>query len=90
MNYLISTTEIYRIPTEKEVNDFIRECQNDPRYILGKYSSEYKVTKVKGEIVDEYYKVTVTKEFTDLKEPEALFKVDYEEGECAYDTEYED
>ena len=48
---------------------------------LGKYSSEYKTKTSKGEIVDEYYKVVLTKYFNDIKEPSQHIKV-------AYDVDY--
>ena len=33
--------------------------------------------KAKGEIVDEYWKTTLVKHFTDLKEPDCTVSVDY-------------
>jgi hypothetical protein len=45
---------------------------------LTKYSSEKKEVKAKGEVVDEYYKISLTKAFTDIKEPEVQVDVIYE------------
>ena len=46
-------------------------------FILKKYSSEYKEKKQKGEVIDTYYKVTLTKAFTDEKEPEFRTEISY-------------
>lgn len=78
--YLVSTTEVYRVATESEVNELLKSAQTDDRYVLTKYASEYKTVKAKGEIVDEFYKVTLTKDFTDIKEPEVSYSIDYQEG----------
>ena len=47
-------------------------------YTLTKYVSEKKEVKAKGEIIDEFYKVTLTKVFTDIKEPDSVASVIYE------------
>lgn len=77
--YLISTVETYRVDTEKEAVTAIEEAKSDNHYILGKYSSEYKEKKSKGEIIDEYYKVTLTKKFNDINDPITETKVKYGE-----------
>lgn len=76
--YLISTTEVYRIDTEAEATRAIEEAKADDSYILGKYTSEHKERKSKGEVVDEYWKLTLTKLFNDIKAPDAYVQVDYE------------
>ena len=79
MRYLIQTTEIYRADTETEVQNLIAEAKAAGEYELTKYSSEKKDIKVKGEgVVGEYYKVSLTKTFTDIKEPDAVASVIYE------------
>ena len=45
---------------------------------LGKYSSEYKEVKAKGEVVDSFYKISLTKHFNNIKEPSQHIKVDYD------------
>ena len=70
MKYLIQTVETYRVDKEDEAKRMIEEAKSDNHFILKKYSSEYKEKKQKGEIIDTYYKVTLTKAFTDEKEPE--------------------
>lgn len=76
--YLVSTTETYRIDTESEATKAIEEAKEDNSYILGKYTNEHKERKLKGEVVDEYWKLTLTKIFNDIKEPDSIIKVDYE------------
>lgn len=82
MKYLVQTVETYRVDQENEAKKMIEEAKEDNHFILKKYSSEYKEKKQKGEIVDTYYKVTLTKAFTDEKEPEFRTEISY-----ANDTE---
>ena len=76
--YLISTTETYRVETELEATKAIEEAKKDMSYTLGKYTSEHKEKKAKGEVIDEYWKLTLTKIFNDIKEPENTVNVKYE------------
>lgn len=79
MKYLTQVTETYRIDTEEEVKETIEEAKNAKKYTLTKYTSQYKERKAKGEVVDAYYKVTLTKTFTDEKEPDATVTITYGE-----------
>lgn len=76
--YLISTVETYRVDTEAEATKAIEEAKNDGSYTLGKYTSEHKERKSKGEIVDEYWKLSLTKLFNDIKEADTPVTVSYE------------
>lgn len=78
MRYLIQTVETYRADTEAEAQGIITEAKEAEEYTLTKQVSEKKEVKAKGEVVDEYYKVTLTKVFTDIKEPDAVASVIYE------------
>lgn len=78
MNYLTKVTEIYRVDTETEVAKMIEEAKNSPQYILSKYSSQAKEKKVKGEVVDSWYLLTLVKSFNDEKEPTDEVIVSYE------------
>lgn len=69
MKYLIKTVETYRADSEKEALEIINDAKRDPSFELGKYSSEKKEVKSKGEVIDEYTVVVLTKIFDDLKEP---------------------
>ena len=75
--YLCQTQEIYRVNSEAEAAKLIEEAKSDKRFMLLKSSTEYKTVKAKGEIVDEYWKTTLVKHFTDLKEPDCSVAVDY-------------
>ena len=77
MKYLVSTVETYRVDTEEEAVAAIEEAKAEDYCILGKYSSEYKEKKLKGEVIEEYYKVVLTKIFNDIKEPDSVVKINY-------------
>ena len=78
MRYLIQTQEVYRADTDVEAQGLIIEAKQAGEYALAKYSSEKKEVKAKGEIIDEFYKVTLTKLFTDIKEPGERVTITYE------------
>ena len=75
--YLLGVTESYRVDNETEVEALLESAKQDNGYKLIKYSSQKKETKAKGEVIDEYYKVTLTKEFNSEKEPEVQIEVEY-------------
>lgn len=76
--YLTTTTEIYRVDSESEVQTLIEEAKHASTYTLVKYNREYKERKSKGDIVDQWYKVTLVKSFNDEKEPETIINITYE------------
>ena len=78
--YLIKTTEEHRADSEMEAAELINAAKADGRYVLAKYSSVKKERKAKGEIVDEYYLVTLVKVFDDAKEPQGEASVEYKIG----------
>lgn len=78
MRYLIQTVETYRADTEAEAQAIIAEAKQAGEYALTKYTSEKKEVKAKGEIIDEFYKVSLTKVFTSIKEPDTVASVIYE------------
>ena len=75
--YLASTVEVYRVDSEAEVKKVIEEAKKDKTFSLTKYTSEYKERKQKGEVIDSYFKVTLTKLFNDIKEPDTFVEVSY-------------
>lgn len=77
MKYLLTVTEVYRVNSEEEALQMIEDARNDNQYILSKYNSQYKERKQKGEVVDSYWKVSLTKEFTSEKEPELQTTIEY-------------
>ena len=57
----------------------IEEAKQAGEYTLTKYSSEKKEVKAKGDVIDEYYKVDLTKVFNaDIKDPINVASVIYE------------
>lgn len=79
--YLIKTIEQHRCDTEEEAISLIERAKADNKYMVVKSSSEIKTTKQKGEIVDEWRRVLITKEFTSEKEPTEQISVTYGEME---------
>lgn len=77
MAYLITTTETYRVDSETEVAKIIEDAKNDNKYELTKYSSTVKETKQKGEVIDSWYRLTLTKQFCSEKEPSGKTQVYY-------------
>lgn len=73
--YLIKTTEIYRCDTETEAEQLIDESKKAMAYTLIKSTSEAKDNKKTG---DNWVRVTLTKVFTDEKEPAETISVSYE------------
>lgn len=81
IKFLISTSETYRVNSEADVDALIEEAKKEGFYILDKYSCVKKEKKVKGEIEDEWYRVTLTKLFNAEKEPTDLIDVKYKKEE---------
>lgn len=77
MKYLIQTSEVYRVDSDNEAKELIKSAKEDHRYELKKYTSELKQRKSKGEIIDEYFQVTLVKSFNDPKEPVEEIEVTY-------------
>lgn len=78
MKYLISTTDVYRVPTVAEVEQLHEELINDTHFTLNAFSYKTKQIKQKGEIVDEYQLVTAKKLFNNEKEPDTNIDIKYE------------
>ena len=77
MKYLTKIVETYRVATEAEAAQVIEEAKKDKRFALVKYESVHKERKAKGEVIDEWERVTLHKVFNDEKEPDSYVKVDY-------------
>lgn len=76
MKYLIEVIENYRVDTEHEADVLIEDAKASGD--LNKYSCIYKEKKSKGETIDSWYRVSLTKHFTDEKEPERNVLITYE------------
>lgn len=75
--YLIKTTQQYRCDTEAEAQNLINTAKKANEYIVTKSSSEIKTLKQKGEVIDEWRRVLITKEFTTEKEPSSQIIAKY-------------
>lgn len=78
--YLLSVVETYRVESEAAAAELIEEAKSDSHFTLSKYTNQYRERKQKGEVVDSWHKVTLTKTFTDEKEPVEEFEVSYTNG----------
>lgn len=78
MRFLVQTVETYRVGTEQEATELIEAAKKDINFTLTKYNREYKEKKLKGEVEDSWYRVTLTKVFTEEKEPMGNFSITYE------------
>lgn len=87
MKYLIRTTEVYRADNEDEAKAVIEDAKRTSTVI--KYNSTYKCKKQKGEVIDEWYRVEITKEWDDEKEPCGSTKVHYGVASAWEDCENE-
>lgn len=66
MKELKRVTEVYRVDTEPEAVQLIEEFKaaaGEGGYDVTKYESKYRNKKQKGEIVDEFYMVTIQKDY---------------------------
>lgn len=79
MEYLVSTTEVYRVDDEASAASLIEKAKHDNMYELAKYSSVKKEKKQKGDIIDEWYQVSLTKKFNDEKDPISVVNIKYGE-----------
>lgn len=78
-SYLIKVTEQYRCDSEEEAISLVDEAKKSNQYTVIKSSNEIKTVKSKGEIIDEYRRVMITKEFTSEKEPDSYVMPYYTE-----------
>ena len=78
--YLVKTTDVYRVDSVGEVEQFHKDLKGDPHFELESFAYQQKQVKQKGEIVDEYCLVTVKKKFNDPKEPTSDVSIAYNSG----------
>ena len=77
MKFLLTTVESYRVDTEAEADALIQAAKEDNSFILKKYDRSFKEKKLKGEVVDSWFVVKLTKEFNNEKEPVADVSITY-------------
>lgn len=79
MKYLINVTNTYRVHTVEDVEKLHEELKQDTRFELVSFSYTTKDIKEKREVVDQYQLVKAKLVFTNEKEPEAVYEVEYNE-----------
>lgn len=77
--YLISSVDTYRVDSEMEAKELIEKAKADPMFNIKKYTTEKRCTKSKGEIIDEWIRIQITREFTSEKEPDRQVEINFEE-----------
>jgi hypothetical protein len=82
--YLLRVDETYRTDTEAEAAQLINEAKADNKFELAKYTSVKKQKKAKGEICDEWTRVTLTKVFDSEQEPIGSTTVSYDTSGSAF------
>lgn len=83
--YLIKVTEEYRADTEAEADEILKAAREDEMYEIKKSTKTKKETKAKGEVVDEWFNVSITKIFDSEKEPTGTARILYDlKGDSAF------
>lgn len=82
--FLTKTVETYRVNNEAEVDRIIEEAKNDGRFELIKYEAVKKQKKSKGEVIDEWTRVTLHKGFNEEAEPTSTIEVVYNVSQGAF------
>ena len=75
---MVNTTEVLRVGSIEEVEALQEEVKTDGRCELASFSYKYKCTKQKGEIIDEWYQVSIKKVFNEEKDPCTVVDIGYE------------
>lgn len=76
MKYLINKTEIYRCDTEEEAKAFIEELKAQGLCVVSS-TIQMKERKQKGDVVDEWIRLTVKTVYNDEKEPDFPYSEEY-------------
>ena len=76
--YLCNVVETYRVESEAEADALIEEARGSNMYDLTKSSITHKEIKQKGEVVDEYYLVALTKFIQEHKNPTTSINLKYD------------
>lgn len=63
MKELLKQTFTYKVPTEEDVVALIEDEKSKSRGLVT-YKTDFKTKKEKGEVVDSWYVVTITHDYT--------------------------
>ena len=82
VRWLLDNTAKYRFENIEDVRAFEEKCRTDAEqngYNVSKFNYVKKDIKVEGEIVDDYYIVSLSTVFNDAKDPETnVIGVEYD------------
>ena len=84
MKYLINTTEVYRFDKETEAQHYVDDLKRKGLDVVSS-TIQKKERKQKGEVVDEWIRLTVKINYNDEKEPESTYYAN--EATDGYDIE---
>lgn len=84
MKYLTKTVETYRVANEEEAAKIIEEAKQDRKFALVKYEAVRKEKKSKGEVIDEWVRVTLHKAFNSEAEPDSYIDIQYKREEGVF------
>ena len=80
MRYLLSTVVTYRVHTVEDAERLHEELKNDERFECMSFSRTTKYIKAKKEIIDSYEVCKAKLVFTDEKDPQANYDIEYVEN----------
>lgn len=75
--YLINETKVYRFDTDKEAQNFVNGCKKSGYEVISS-KIERRSKKAKGEIIDEWTRLTLKLKYNDEKEPDELTDTPWE------------
>lgn len=70
--YLINRIDTFRVDSEQEAKDFVEQLKKSGGEVL-KHSIEYKEQKSKGEVIQDWYRLVVKRQYNDEKEPDYAY-----------------
>ena len=79
MEYLLNTVITYRVHTVEDAEALHEKLKNDDRFECVSFSRTTKYLKVKGEVVDSYELCKAKLVFTEEKDPELTYRIEFEE-----------
>lgn len=77
MEYLINTVITYRVHTVEDAEALHERLKDDERFECVSFSRSTKYIKVKGEVVDSYELCKAKLVFTEEKDPEMTYSIDF-------------
>ena len=63
---LLKETKVFQVDTEQEAQKIVEDCtkaQYTEGYKLTNHGTKYKAKKIKGEVVADWYEVTLTRSY---------------------------